>query len=70
MRLRSDGLAELHQLERDRRLEHQVVGAPDVAHAAAADARDHPVAAGEHVARRKILLLRDWIGVGSRRSPS
>ena len=39
------------QLQRDRRLEHQIVGAPDVAHAAAAEARDHPVAAGEHVAR-------------------
>ena len=37
------------QLERNRRLEHQVVGAPDVAHAAASEARDHPVPPREHV---------------------
>ena len=38
------------QLQRDRGVEHEVVGAPDVAHAAAADPRDHPVAAGEQLA--------------------
>ena len=42
-----------NELQRDRRLEHQIVGAPDLAHAAAADARDHPVAAGEHLAGGK-----------------
>ena len=41
------------QLQRDRRVEHQVVGAPDVAHAAAADARHHAIAAREHFTRRK-----------------
>ena len=47
------------QLERDRRLEDQVVGSPHVAHAAAADARNHPVAAGEQVAgRRKLPVSR------------
>ena len=50
------GLARVHQLERHGGLEHQVVRSPDVAHAAAADARDHPVAAGEHVARGKFAV--------------
>jgi hypothetical protein len=38
------------QLQRHRRVEHQIVGAPHIAHAATADARDHPVAAGEELA--------------------
>ena len=41
------------EFERDRHAEHQVVGAPDIAHAAAAETRDHPIAAGEHLAGRK-----------------
>ena len=47
----------MDQLQRDRGLEHEIVGAPDVAHAAAADARDHPVAAGEHLPGAKHELL-------------
>ena len=43
----------MDQLQRDGRLQDEIVGAPDVAHAAAADARDHPVAAREHFARRE-----------------
>ena len=42
-----------NELQGDRRPKHQIVGAPDLAHAAAADARDHPVAAGEHLAGGK-----------------
>ena len=57
------GARRVDQLQRDRRLEHEVVGAPDVAHAAAADPRDHPVAAGEHVAGRE---RRAAVGVRSR----
>ena len=47
--------------------EHQVVGAPDVAHAAAADARDHAVAAGED-ARRARTRRRSRRRSGCRRS--
>ena len=43
----------MDQLQRDRRLEDEVVGVPHVAHAAAADPRDHPVAAGEDIAGRE-----------------
>ena len=38
----------IDELQRDRRVEDQVVGAPDLAHPAAPDARDHAVTAGEH----------------------
>ena len=44
-----------HQLERDRNSEHEIVGAPDISHAAVAQMRHHPVAAGEHLARREQL---------------
>ena len=37
--------------QRDRRIEHQIVCAPDVAHAAAADSFDHAIAAREDLAR-------------------
>ena len=36
------------QLQCDRRLEDEVVGAPDHAHAAPADLRDHPIASRKH----------------------
>src|SRR5207249_7256306 len=42
-----------HQLERDRNSEHEIVGAPDISHAAVAQTRHHPVAAGEPLARRE-----------------
>ncbi len=50
------GAGGVDQLQRDRRVEDEIVGAPDVAHAAAAEARDHPVAAGEHLSRGKQIL--------------
>jgi len=40
----------VNQLQRHRRHEHEIVGAPDVAHAAAPDPRDHAVPSGEHLA--------------------
>ena len=52
------GAGGMDHLQRDRRLEHEIVGAPDVAHAAAADPRDHPIAAGEHLARGERIFLR------------
>ena len=38
-------------LQRHRHLQDQIVGAPDVAHAAAPDARDHPVPSADDLAR-------------------
>ena len=43
----------VNQLQRDRGQQDQVIGLPDVAHAAPSDSRDHPVAAREHLARRE-----------------
>ena len=40
-------------LQRDLGFEHEIVRAPDIAHAAAADPLDHPIPAGEHLARRE-----------------
>ena len=42
-----------HQLERDGNAEHEIVGAPDVAHAALSQVSDHAVAAGEHFPGRE-----------------
>ena len=53
-----------NQLQGDRRLEHQVVGPPHVAHAAAAEARDHPVPHAEDEPRRERALVG---GLGLRR---
>ena len=50
MRSRAFRARRIDQLQRDGGLQDQVVGAPDIAHAAAADPRDHPIAAREHLA--------------------
>jgi hypothetical protein len=41
------------EFEGDRRPQHEIIGVPHLAHAALADARDHPVAAGKHLAGGK-----------------
>ncbi len=56
MRSRPSGPVDVDHLQRDRGLEDEVVGAPDVAHPAPADPRDHPIAAGEHLARREHVV--------------
>ena len=40
----------IDQLQRHRGPENEVVGAPDIPHPAAADPRDHPIAARKHLA--------------------
>ena len=42
-----------NELQGDRRADDQIVGAPDLAHSALAEARNHPISAGEHLAGRK-----------------
>src|SRR5262249_29430550 len=46
-----------NQLQRDRRLQDYIVGAPHVAHAAAADSRHHPVTPREHLAGCELGVL-------------
>ena len=45
-------------LQCDRGLEDEVLGAPDIAHPAPSDPRDHPVAARKHLARREHVVGR------------
>ncbi len=42
-----------NELQGDGRSKRQIVSAPDLAHSAAAEARDHAIPAGEHLARGK-----------------
>ena len=50
---RVDAGLRTNHLERDGGVEHEIVSAPHVAHAALADARNHPVAAGDDGAGRE-----------------
>jgi hypothetical protein len=54
--VRRDGVGQ--ELERDRLAEHQVLGAIDVAHPAAADERDDAIPRGEQGPRREATLER------------
>ena len=47
----------IDELQRNRRVEDEVVGAPDLSHPAAPDARHHAVTAGEHESRRNAQIL-------------
>ena len=59
------------ELESHGRSQHEIVGAPDLAHPAAAQQRDHPIASGERLAggksRRASGSLGDTRGHGTRR---
>jgi hypothetical protein len=46
---------QVNQFQGNRGLEHEIIGAPDVAHSAPSETCDHPVTAGEDFARRKPL---------------
>jgi len=56
-----------NQLQGDRRLEHEIVGAPHVAHPALPEPRDHPVPHPEHEPGRKRAGRRGFGSRGGRR---